>query len=117
MKRVLCCGILAASVVAGYIHWRGNSQVYWIAFSGIGGDGWLYGPQWNFGIKPYVVKFSERRKVQETSTYTDIQFGSHRMRVKADVSAWISKLEYTGVMLGIGVFFFMVTTPRGWEKN
>ena len=99
MKRSLCTGILAASVVAGYVYWQTNSSGYCLD------RGCVYGPSWYIGTSPYCIGLGERTKIGmpsergkklENLPYTQIDFGSQRFRIKA--RAWQVTL--------VGAFFF-----------
>ncbi|MDB6021431.1 MAG: hypothetical protein JWQ04_1288 [Pedosphaera sp.] len=123
MKRLLCCGILAASMVAAYVYRQGNQNLYSI---NIVGGGWSYGPSWRIGPSSCGMGFSERTelgfqsewwKTHQAKTYTDFEIGSHHMTIQGDAYAWFLKAAYVGSTLAIASAFWIITTPRFRPKD
>ena len=123
MKRILCCGILAASVVAGYVHWRDNQLVYSLnIYSG----GWAYGPSWRIGPPRFDLGFEVRREVgmpnewgkkRDVPTFTDFEIGGRTITMRGDAYPWLRRLGYSVVAMGIAGLFLMLITSRPEKTN
>ena len=105
MKRLVCAGILSASVLAACVHWRIHQNLYSVnIYSG----GRAYGPGWHVGSPPNWFGFSEYTDVgfpiewgkkNPTPTYTDIDLGSHRLTIKAH--AWVVALALASAVASL----------------
>jgi hypothetical protein len=92
MKKKVCIGIIAMAVIADYLYWRTNQNVYSLnAYAG----GLIAGPQWHIGTAPNWIGFSqytdvgmpsEWGKKRDNPTFTDIDLAFHRYRIGSSAS-------------------------------
>ena len=119
MKRFVFCGVLGASVVAAYVFYRSNQQVYSINI--VGGGGGYYAPALQIGSPPYDIAAGVGRGVGMPAewaiknggwTYTDFHVGSHWVALRGNYYNWLVRARNAGAALGIGMLFWIITTPR-----
>jgi hypothetical protein len=112
--------MLAASVVAAYVQCRGKQ------FSNsLSPIGWSYTTVWQLGSPPYAIGFGvnrelrysdEKKKNDDVRTYTEVYAGSHVINIHGDATSWLLRTGHVVATLGIGLLFWVVTTPRGHMK-
>ena len=135
MKRVLCCGILAASVVAAGVNWWYSTKYVYSLNVGsffnvpvikFDPHGWVSGPSWYLDSIPFRLGYSEQTNFgfpnekgesPAPATYTDFELGLIRIRVQGDIYTWRLWSEYFGATLGLGWAFWILTMPRRFGED
>lgn len=122
MKRMLCSGILAASVLAAYTLWRGNQQVYAYSLNvvsytniPVNAEVSKFECGRSLGTYPFYIgyavnsrgRFSDNIWTRHTSMYA----GPFNLNVSGDLSRFLDKGRWLAAALGMGAIFWLVTTP------
>jgi hypothetical protein len=123
MKRMLCCGILAASVVAACEYRAANQSVYHLSISSAGQT---FDPLFQFGSPPHNIGVCMRTSVgwvpnflkpEDVKTWTDFEIAGHVFTMRGDASPWLRAAGHAGTALILATFLSLLTTPKSSNAN